>query len=63
MDFSFDDSLEQPEEFGFGHEAINEGSVMNDVQKGKVGLKVFKAGDEQVPGIFDTELTFINELK
>jgi hypothetical protein len=46
IDFGFDDSLEHPEEFGFGHKAINEGGVMNDVQKGEVCLKVFKAGSE-----------------
>ena len=46
IDFGFDDPLEQPEKFGFGHEAVDEGGVMNDVQKGKVCLKVFKAGCE-----------------
>ncbi len=62
-DFSFDDSLEEPEEFGLGHKTINKGSVVNDAQEGKIFLAVLKACSEQVPGILNIKLSFINELK
>ncbi len=62
-DFSFDDSLEEPEEFGLGHKTINKGSVMNDAQVRKIFLAVLKACSEQVPGILNIKLSFINEFK